>query len=560
MEHVKYFRPFEVDISAYQLPERFTFPFYYEPHPLAIVAAEALQEELSCRTDLGHNFGLDPEQEGLVIGKMFGVLVVQTPDGRLGYLAAFSGKLGNSNLHEGFVPPIFDMLTEGSFFLAEEQELNKLNRALEKLLADPAYHKAKEALTTEIAATTAAIEEHKTALKAARTLRKAARASALETHTAEAYEKLRAQHEDESIKYSVILKRLQKKSTAAVAKKQEIVDAYEDEIQRIQTTRKDKSNALQKRLFDQYQFLNAKGDVRSVLDIFRYTTVGVPTAGAGECAAPKLLQYAFENTLRPIALAEFWWGASPKSEIRKHKYYYPACRGKCEPILGHMLEGLAVDPNPMKVNTAEGQTLPIVYEDDILLVTNKPPEFLSVPGKMVADSVASRMKARYPDATGPLIVHRLDMSTSGLLLIAKTVEMYKLLQHQFMKRTIKKRYIALLDGDVEGDEGFVDLPMRLDIEDRPRQLVCYEHGKNARTRWEVISRADGRTRVYLYPITGRTHQLRVHCAHKDGLNAPILGDDLYGRKGDRLHLHAEYLAFMHPHTKETVELEAPAAF
>ena len=556
----EHFTPFDVDTSTYTLPARFTFPFYYDPHPLAILAAESLQAELRTRTDLDHNFGLDDTEEGLPIGKMFGVLVVESTDGTLGYLKAFSGKLGNSNIHEGFVPPIYDMLAEGSFFLVEEQKLNTLNQALADILKNPDYHKAKADLQSEKQKAQAAIEDSKVKLKAAKKIRRTTRSQAVATLSATDYELLRAGHEAESIKYGVLHKRLQAEWKDKVAQKQAVVDAYENKINHIQTTRKAISNAVQKRLFDQYQFLNAEGEIRSVIDIFRHTPVGIPTSGAGECAAPKMLQYAYQHNLKPIALAEFWWGAAPKSAIRKHTYYYPSCRGKCEPILGHMLKGLEVDPNPMQINTAEGQTLPIVYEDDILLVTNKPAEFLSVPGKMVADSVASRMKALYPDATGPLIVHRLDMSTSGLLLIAKTLDIYKLLQHQFMKRTIKKRYVAIVDGVVTQDEGYIDLPLRLDIDDRPRQLVCYEHGKNARTRWEVIHRQAGRTRIYLYPVTGRTHQLRVHCAHPDGLDAPIVGDDLYGQKADRLHLHAEYLAFMHPQSKETVELLAPAEF
>ncbi|MND52220.1 Ribosomal large subunit pseudouridine synthase A [compost metagenome] len=259
-------------------------------------------------------------------------------------------------------------------------------------------------------------------------------------------------------------------------------------------------------------------------------------------------------------MAEFWWGQSPKSEIRIHGQFYPACRGKCEPILAHMLEGVEMDENPMLTNPAEGRDVEIVYEDEALVVVNKPAEFLSVPGKNVQDSVYERMRLKYPNATGPLIVHRLDMSTSGIMLVAKTKESHKVLQEQFIKRTIKKRYIALLDGVVESEEGFIDLPLRVDLDNRPHQLVCYEYGKPACTKWEVVERKNNKTKIHFYPITGRTHQLRVHAAHPMGLNSPIVGDDLYGNKGERLHLHAEWIEFKHPTSKEIMTIQVEAEF
>jgi tRNA pseudouridine32 synthase/23S rRNA pseudouridine746 synthase len=225
-----------------------------------------------------------------------------------------------------------------------------------------------------------------------------------------------------------------------------------------------------------------------------------------------------------------------------------------------MLQDIPVDANPFGINPAEGKEVTIVYEDDYLALVNKPAEFLSVPGKQVKDSVDARMKALYPEATGPLVVHRLDMSTSGLLLIAKTAEIHKELQSQFIKRKVQKRYIALLDGSITEDNGIIDLPLRVDLDNRPNQLVCYEHGKSAQTKWEVITRKDEQTLVYFYPITGRTHQLRVHAAHPSGLNAPIVGDDLYGTKANRLHLHAECITFQHPVSKEMMTITVAADF
>ena len=295
-------------------------------------------------------------------------------------------------------------------------------------------------------------------------------------------------------------------------------------------------------------------------DIFKDTPNHIPPAGSGECAAPKLLQYAFAHGLKPLALAEFWWGIAPKSEIRQHKKFYASCQSKCQPILGHMLDGIEMDENPLLINPAEGKDIEIVYEDEFMLVINKPADFLSVPGKNIQDSVYTRIQQRYPNATGGLIVHRLDMATSGLMILGLTKKAHKRLQKQFINRTIEKRYTALIDGVLAQDEGMITLPLRGDLYDRPRQLVCFEHGKPTETTYQVIERVKDKTKVYLYPKTGRTHQLRVHCAHKLGLNMPIVGDDLYGKKADRLHLHAGYLSLTHPMTKEPMEFDIEAEF
>ncbi len=336
-----------------------------------------------------------------------------------------------------------------------------------------------------------------------------------------------------------------------------MIDNLNTKINALKESRKQKSSVLQKKLFDNYAFLNRMGELRSIGEIFDNN----PPAGAGECAAPKLLHYAFKNGLKPIAMAEFWWGKSPKSEVRKHKQFYPACKSKCEPILmNHMLEELDLEANPFLENQAKGKTLEIVFEDDVLLVINKPTEFLTVPGKLLKDSVYTRIKTLYPQAEGPLIVHRLDMSTSGLLVVAKNSDAYINLQRQFIKRTVTKRYVALLEGIIDQNEGLIDLPLRVDLDDRPRQLVCYEHGKSAQTRWEIISKRNTQTRVYFYPITGRTHQLRVHAAHHLGLKTPIVGDDLYGSKANRLHLHAESITFTHPQTGTILTFTKEAPF
>ncbi|MCP4438430.1 MAG: RluA family pseudouridine synthase [Aureispira sp.] len=554
------FIPFMESLDAFSLPEKFTFPFYYQPHPLSLLAANKLQEHLKTQTDWEHNFGLDSPKDESALGKMFGVLVVQTKDKQLGYLAAFSGKLADSNHHPFFVPPVFDILKEDDFFIRESKVLTQINNEIKALEANPSYLVAQQYLEEVKALVDSRLSEKRKQMKMAKDRRKAIRAKQKEKLSPTEYKLLEEELKNESRGHQFCYKRLAKFWKARVAWTEELVNSYSNKIKDLKHIRKTKSAAVQKQLFSQYCFINQNKKEKSLYDIFLPTINDIPPSGAGECAAPKLLQHAFLHNMKPIAMAEFWWGKSPKSEVRKHGYFYPACRGKCEPILSHMLEGIDMDANPMMSNPAEGKTLEIVYEDEFLLVVNKPAEFLSVPGKNVQDSVMLRMKQRYPTATGPLVVHRLDMSTSGLMLIAKTKELHKELQHQFIKRTIKKRYVALLEGLVEKEEGFIDLPLRVDLDNRPQQLVCYEHGKSARTKWKVIEQSNQQTRVYFYPITGRTHQLRVHAAHPMGLNTPIVGDDIYGQKKDRLLLHAESIDFLHPITKEQMVIKVDPEF
>lgn len=551
------FTYFKESIATFTLPKKFTFPFFYQPHSLCKLAATELQNHLKNQTEWEHNFGLDSTKKGEIIGKMFGVLVVQNQQNEIGYLSAFSGKLAESNHHSKFVPPVFDILTEDGFFNKGMAKLNLLNDQLKLLEENSDYKTLKSHFKTEKLFVDAEIEEFRELMRYAKKKRKERRTAAEKNLSEQDYKTFCDDLVRESLAYRHQLGVVTKSCNERIEEVQEKLLLLQTEIDSLKTKRKNKSAALQQKIFEQYQFLNITGEQKDLTEIFTNTSI---IAGAGECAAPKLLQYAFENQLKPIAMAEFWWGTPPKSQVRKHGNFYPACRGKCEPILGHMLNGIELDENPMLINHAEGKILEIVFEDEYLAVINKPTEFLSVPGKTIQDSVATRMKLRFPDATGPLIVHRLDMSTSGLILIAKSSEIHKDLQSQFIKRTVNKRYIALLYGIIAEDNGFIDLPLRVDLNDRPRQLVCYEHGKNARTRFKVIERKDNKTKVYFYPITGRTHQLRVHAAHSKGLNVPIVGDDLYGTKANRLHLHAEYLEFAHPITEKRMKVRVGADF
>lgn len=538
---------FTTSITDIPFPERFTYPFCYTPHPLCILAAKEVQSYLTRQTAW---------KDELRQGKMFGVLIVQTEHGETGYLAAFSGILAGKNLHPFFVPPVYDLLQPQGFFKIEEENISSINRNIRQLENDKAY----AALSAELARTIQSAENilatAKAQLKEAKTAREQRRKE----------KELNAQEEAELIRESQFqkaeYKRLERSWKARITTLQTQTEDWERRISALKSERKTRSAALQQKLFEQFGMLNYRGEVKNLCEIFGQTVHKTPPAGAGECAAPKLLQQAYLHGWKPIAMAEFWWGDSPKTEIRHHGHYYPACKGKCEPILQHMLQGLQVEENPMlKRMQVPSQNLEIVYEDPWLSVINKPAGMLSVPGKEDAVSVYSLMREQYPEADGPLTVHRLDMATSGLMLIAKSKRVHQNLQAQFKNRLVRKRYVALLEGIVPKDKGTVDLPLCLNPLDRPRQMVHTEHGKPAITDYQVLERLDGkRTRIAFYPRTGRTHQLRIHAAHPLGLHCPIIGDELYGEKADRLYLHAEYLEFTHPITGETVRITKEAEF
>ena len=439
-------------------PERFTYPFCYEPHPLCQLAAKEVQKEIA---------RINPQE-----GKMFGVLVVEMDDGRgkredgrckteegrcktLGFLAAYSGLLEGRNDWPYFVPPVYDAQQPDGYFKTQERIISQ---------------------------------------------------------------------------------------TSAISPQ----------------TSKEMSQELQTWLFHQYQLLNARGEVKDLVDIWQdyydkpklRKKFPMPPGGTGDCCAPKLLQYAYQHGLKPVCMAEFWWGESTKTELRQHLNYYPACRGKCKPILTWMLQGLEVDPDP-ELSSFQQMDIPVVYEDEWLVVVDKPSGMLSVPGRIEQYSVETVMQERYP---GSMVAHRLDMGTSGLLIIAKSQEVYRPLQEQFVKHQVKKKYLAMLDGrsKMEDGRGRIELPIRPDPMNRPRQVVDMEHGKRAVTDYEFISP----NIVALYPQTGRTHQLRIHCAHPDGLGRPIVGDELYGTKGERLMLHAAEIWFRHPITGVPMHIES----
>ena len=551
------FTPFQSSISDYPLPEKFTFPFYYDPHPLCLLASKELQRHIETQTEWEYDFGLEEEKPDVIIGKMFGVLVVQNEQNEIGYLSSFSGKLGDSSHYSKFVPPVIDVWEVDNFLNIGMEELNTINQEIKKLESLPEFVSCMNIMENDQLIAASQIEEQREKMRNSKKERKLIRQREKESNSPEDFEEINKELNQQSINGKKELKRLLEFWKDRSDQNKRKVDQIKTTIDELKLKRKNKSAGLQKKIFDQYRFLNQAGEVKSLLDIFKDKT---PMGGTGECAAPKLLQYAFKFNMKPLAMAEFWWGQSPKSEIRKHRNFYPACIGKCKPLLSHMLEGIEMDENPLLKNPAEGKEIEIIFEDEHILVINKPAEFLSVPGRYIKDSVAQRMKEKFPNATGPLIVHRLDMSTSGIMLIAKSLEVHKFLQSQFIKRTIKKRYVALLEGIVNEKEGIVDLPLRTDWNERPKQLVCYESGKSAQTKWKVIERKNQQTRIHFFPITGRTHQLRVHAAHPLGLNLPIFGDDLYGTKSKRLCLHAEWIEFVHPISREVKSVTVEAEF
>ena len=489
--------------------------------------------------------------------------------GQLGYLSALSGNNSDTKQDENneinFVPAVYDVNEHDSYFVEKQAKVNQLNSELVEQLSSASYLSLKALLASEHEAANFQITKRQNLNAENRKQRKATRqAIDLQQQSndidAEAFKTISIDLARQSVADKKALAELKDYWQTRIDKTAEQLNVIENDIDELKKARRKLSSSLQKRLFKQYQLLNVSGEAKNLIELFKDTISPIPPAGSGDCAAPKLLQYAFIHKLTPVCMAEFWWGKQPKSEIRKHLNYYPACQGKCQPILTHMLSGIALDKNPLLENPAKELSLPIVYQDEHLVVVNKPANFLSVPGKSIEDSVYSRIKALFPDATGNFIVHRLDMATSGLLVLALSHRAHKQLQKQFIDKRIEKRYVAVVDGLLEQPTGSITLPLTLDINDRPRQMVCQQHGKYAETNWQVISQKENKTKLFLYPITGRTHQLRVHCAHPEGLNMPIVGDDLYGSSANRLHLHAQRLSFEHPITKRPLTLKLIPTF
>jgi tRNA pseudouridine32 synthase/23S rRNA pseudouridine746 synthase len=471
---------------------------------------------------------------------MFGVLVCEDEEGQLGFLAAYSGQIGGHEDWPWFVPAVFDYLQPTGYFKQEESQITDINHRVQVLENSVERQSLQHAVSTTKQQASTEIDAYKSMMQQAK-----ARRDALRTTSGETEEMIR-----ESQFQKAELRRLKKQWNDKIAETEVQLKPLDDQLLLLKRERKQRSDQLQRWLFDHFLMANTLGKTRSLTDIFSTTPQGVPPSGSGECCAPKLLQYAYQHHLRPLCIAEFWQGRSPKMEIRHHDQFYTACRGKCKPILEWMLPIASID----SIATIDSiVSIDTIAKTSTFLVIFKPAGLLSVPGLTDAPSVESILKAQYPEVH---MVHRLDMDTSGVMVVALTLDAYHSLQQQFLKHQVQKEYVALLENDVEGS-GEIDLPLRPDLLDRPRQVVDPENGKSALTTYQAL----GLRRIRLIPHTGRTHQLRVHCAHHLGLNNPILGDPLYGtEKADRLYLHAETLSFDDPETGERRSFHYPAPF
>lgn len=533
---------------SHQFSDGFEYPHSYVPTKLAREAAKDLQSRLQNKL---------PELIEKTKGRMFGVLVVEAKEHTHGYLCAYSGEFQPELERIPFVPSVYQ-LPKGEDF-AEMAGINSISHEIRSLEKSEEYKQLNEHLK----GITLEIEENIRAAKVAAKKAKAERAKLRESsihlpehERQELLEKLARQ----GAHANMSLRRYVKAENLRLEEAKEAAGKFEEKIRELKALRKFRSAELQESIFKSFIFLNSLGESKDVKTVFNDYGVEVPPAGAGECAAPKLFQYAFQNNMKPLALAEFWWGPSPISEVREHGKFYPACKGKCRPILAHMLKGIPVKPDPLLENPTADKALEIIFKDQHLVIVNKPAGMLSVPGKHIKDAVQTRMRSQFPEATGPMIVHRLDQATSGIMIVTLSKEAHKLLQHQFIARSIRKTYIALLEKAIEGSSGKIELPLILDIHNRPMQKVNYEHGKPALTLYEVLDKTSNRTLIKLNPITGRSHQLRVHCAHKLGLHAPIVGDRLYGSRADRLYLHAQQIEFSHPITGKQVKIKTECPF
>ena len=574
--------------TGIDIPERMNNPLDYEPHPLCIAACKELQAYLAERKDW---------REEIDKGKMFGVLIVEKNDKEIGYLAAYSGQIGGRSDWKGFVPAVFDYLQPDGYFKTHEAKITELNQRIAHLINNPEIKETERILNKLHKVQEHKLNLHKMQITEAKAKRDARRQEAsLHPDT----KGLTPEEEQAMIKESQFLKAELRRFKKLISQKtplEEMYDNYQKGLQEIKQLRKSDSDELQKWLFSQFKMLNDKGESKDLLEIFKEFNQMVPPAGSGECCEPKLLQYAFEHGLKPLQMAMFWWGESPKEEIRHHLHFYPACNGKCKPILHWMLPADVFEQT--SADAYIYNKVEILYEDQELTVIHKPEGMLSVPGKDAQQpSIYSWARKQFPEATGPLIVHRLDMATSGLMVIAKTEFAYHRLQEQFTSHQVQKRYVAIVcckDKDmaqrIKDAAKMISLPLMPDYLDRPRQIVNHEQGKEAITEYEVLGSEERRVkseefnsaanhevqssnlkvqssklkvqciRLALYPKTGRTHQLRVHCAHREGLDAPILGDPLYGNvKADRLYLHAEAITFKHPLTGKEIHIERKADF
>ena len=532
------FHPLYTDI---ELPKKFTYPFCYTPHPICIVAAELLKEHIVSDKEL-----LSTAEQG----KMFGVLVVRNKNGNVGFLAAYSGTTCHDFDNSYFVPPVFDYLHEDGFFKKGEREITEINHLIKNLEEGEQINLLRRECERVTRECDMEIEHFRLRMEKAKEERNKIRE---EGCTPEREEQLK----DESRFMKAELKRMKLRREKLIAEKNMPLHSIMSRIEELGHLRRQKSDALQDKLFRHFEMLDKDGMKKDVCRIFEENGAGIPPAGTGECCAPKMIQYAFANGYELVAMAEFWYGKTPAAEIRHHLQYYPSCMGKCKPLLTYMLHGIVTDDNPLEHDVDE--SLDILYEDDYLCIINKPSGMPAVDGRINTKSAESIMRSILGNSNVKA-VHRLDMDTSGILVFAKDAGTFVNMQKMFSERNVKKRYVAVLDGEVLQKNGRICLPLSPDYLNRPMQIVDFEKGKSAVTSFRVIASDGGRTRISLIPVTGRTHQLRVHCAHEKGLGTPIVGDNLYGTPSERLLLHASYIEFIHPATGQKISVKSNPDF
>ena len=512
-------------------PRHFTDPFRYTPHDSVVEGARLIMKRIE------EDSTIEPE---FAQGKMVGVLTVRTPENNIGYIAAFSGNIAGKSYIEGFVPPIFDLTAPDGDFKRCEAEISAINHRINKLTESAELQSLTASLSMARHDRDNELEQMRAKMAASKNVRN----------------QMRATCNDESVLSGLIkesqfekaeLRRLKIAWDEKISSLESEIAEIKKEIESLKKSRASMSEALQDWIFHQYIVHNSSGEESSIAEIFASQGL-VPPGGTGECAAPKLLEFAYRNNLEPLAMGEFWYGKSPETAVRTHGHFYPSCTSKCGPLLGYMMKGLDLHSYTVKPSVPV-----ILYQDDDIIIVEKPSGMPSVPGLDGRQSLQEWLCSCHP-------VHRLDMDTSGVMIFAKTERAAICLRQQFEEHSILKTYMARINtapGDIIANKGVIDLPLSPDYDERPRQKVDLQHGKEAHTKYEVMQiNDDGTTDIMLHPHTGRTHQLRVHCAHMLGLGFPIIGDRLYGSSSvssntdTRLHLHALSITFRHPSTGE----------
>ena len=585
IQEKSYLWSFPAEAGCTCLPDTgFTDPFRYIPDKLVKLAGQLVIDRLAQWASLPEGSPERHIESSFAEGKMLGVLVCRT-----GFLAAFSGTVKGPEGRvtasvDGFVPPIIDLTEDNGHFKRKEAVITQMNKAIDILSACPEFEDLKKELQEASEKRDEEIENLQNRIRFSKMQRDEIRSETADPARLE--ELIR-----ESQFQKAELKRCKDRWKSHISEIKDRINEFEDTINDLKARRSAKSDTLQKWIFENAIVRNRAGESSSIWEIFSREGL-IPPGGTGDCAAPKLLNYAFFHGLEPLAMGEFWYGTSPDTAVRTHGHFYPSCTSKCGPLLGYMMKGLRSPVEPVMTyrhplmsgvtqkSEATESSLPTtfgnLYEDESIIVVEKPSGMPSVPGLdgriSLQEILTSGMAGRNDSSPGTIhAVHRLDMDTSGVMVFAKSAEAAVNLRKQFEEHTIRKTYMAKVSPDTDipskTGKGAIDLPLSPDYDERPRQKVDFTQGKPAHTEYEIIrTNEDGTSDILLYPYTGRTHQLRVHCAHHLGLGRPIVGDLLYGghsvyecNSGNcmetntkvlpgRLCLHALSITFLHPET------------